>query len=155
MLRDTAMAVADAPSATIAIRSSNCRTNSSSTKTAPAIGALKAVASPAPAPAASSTLQSTQSRRNKRPILFAMLALICTLGPSRPSASPEPMASTPPMNFTGTKRIGAGFKVPFNTASTCGIPLPAACGEYRRTSQAAREVAVAHTTSTKRNPASL
>ena len=44
------------------MRVSNRRTNSSSTKTAPAIGALKAVARPAPAPAAISTLQSSQSR---------------------------------------------------------------------------------------------
>ena len=32
----------------------------------------------------------------------AMLAPICTVGPSRPSASPEPIARMPPKNFTGT-----------------------------------------------------
>jgi hypothetical protein len=38
------MAVAEAPSAAMALRVSNRRTNSSRTKTAPAIGALKAAA---------------------------------------------------------------------------------------------------------------
>ena len=45
--RDT-MAVAEAASAAMAMRRSNRRASSSSTKTAPAIGALKAVARPRP-----------------------------------------------------------------------------------------------------------
>ena len=53
--RATAIAPADAPSAATAVRVSKRRTSSSRTNTAPAIGALKAVASPAPAPAANST----------------------------------------------------------------------------------------------------
>ncbi len=91
---------------------------------APAIGALKAVARPAPAPAASNTLQSGQLRWNTFPKRRAMLAPIWTLGPSRPSASPDPMANTPPTNFTGMTRNGACGSSPFNTASTRGIPLP-------------------------------
>jgi hypothetical protein len=44
------------------VRVSNRRISSSSTNTAPAIGALKAVAKPAPAPAAISTFESSQER---------------------------------------------------------------------------------------------
>jgi hypothetical protein len=87
----------------MAMRCSNLCTSSSSTNTAPAIGALKAVARPAPAPAAISTRQSGQLRRNSEPTKWAMVAPICTLGPSRPSARPEPIASTPPANFTGSR----------------------------------------------------
>src|SRR5271166_931067 len=58
------------------------------------------------------------------PKRWAMLAPIWTLGPSRPSASPDPMADTPPTNFTGMTRNGACGSSPFNTASTRGIPLP-------------------------------
>jgi hypothetical protein len=43
---------------------------------APAIGALKAVARPAPAPAASNTLQSGQPRRNVLPTRRPMVAAI-------------------------------------------------------------------------------
>ena len=120
----TEIAVAEAPSAAIAMRSSNFRTSSSSTKIAPAMGALKAVASPAPAPAASSTRQSGQLRRNTNPVKRPMMAAICTLGPSRPSASPPPIARSPPKNFTGIRRNGAGCSSWCSTASTSGMPLP-------------------------------
>src|SRR5580692_2771044 len=53
-MRATAIAQQEAPSAAMAIRVSNRRINSSSTNTAPAIGALNAVARPAPPHAASS-----------------------------------------------------------------------------------------------------
>ena len=77
--RATEIAAVEAPSAAIAIRSSNLRTSSSSTNTAPAIGELNAVARPAPAPAASRTRQSGQLHaadlsdqvRNVRPHLHA------------------------------------------------------------------------------------
>jgi hypothetical protein len=58
-----------------------------------------------------------------------MLAPICTLGPSRPSASPEPMASHPPTNLTGSTLNGAGGSSSRSTASTWGMPLPDASGE--------------------------
>ena len=70
------------------------------------------------------TLQSSQSRRKSRPTTWAIAAPICTLGPSRPSASPEPMASTPPKNFTSSNRGGGGGSSSPRTASTCGMPLP-------------------------------
>jgi hypothetical protein len=123
------MAVADAPSAAIATRSSYRRTSSSRTKMARAIGALNAVARPAPEPAASSTLQSGQPRRNSLPTRCPMVAAIWTVGPSWPSASPEPIANTPPTNFTGMMRNGACGSSSLRTASTCGMPLPDACGE--------------------------
>jgi hypothetical protein len=88
------MPVADAPSAATALRSSNRRTNSSSTKTAPAIGALKAVARPAPAPAANSALQSGHSRRKIFPTRWATLAPIWALATERkPGADREHTAA--------------------------------------------------------------
>src|SRR6266853_1528143 len=153
--RATTIAAAEAPSAAIAIRVSNRRTSSSSTKTAPAIGALKAVASPAPAPAASSTLQSGQLRPAILAMIWAIVAPICTLGPSRPSASPEPIASSPPKNLTGIRRGGAGGTSPSSTASTWGMPLPEAGGEKRRTSQAATAAVTAHVAATNSKPMSF
>ena len=49
---------------------------------------------------------------------WAHVAPICTLGPSRPSASPDPIASSPPKNFTGNTLRGAGGTSWRNTAST-------------------------------------
>ena len=146
------MALADAPSAAIAIRNSNRRTNSSSTKMAPAIGALNAVARPAPAPAASNTRQSGQSRRKVLPTRWPKVAAMCTLGPSRPSASPAPIASAPPMNFTGMTRNGACGNCSLRTASTCGMPLPAAWGEIRRTSEAAIPAAAPQAATNSQTP---
>ena len=62
-----------------------------------------------------------------------MIAPICTVGPSRPRASPEPIASTPPANLTGRTANGAGSASPRVTASTCCTPLPAARGAKRCT----------------------
>src|SRR3984885_1078460 len=135
------------------MRDSKRRTSSSRTKIAPAIGALNAVARPAPAPAARSTLQSGQLQPNSFPIRGAMGAPLGTLGPSRPSASPAPIASTPPTNFTGMMRDGGSGSSPLNTASTWGVPLPDAYGEYRRTSQAATSVAAAEATTPIKKPA--
>jgi hypothetical protein len=104
---------------------------------------VERVAKPAPAPAAIKTRQSGQLRRVHFPMQWARLAPICTLGPSRPSTRPVPMESTPPRNFTGTSRAGAGGSLPSRTASVCGIPLPEACGANRRTSQAASAVTAA------------
>ena len=55
-----------------------------------------------------------------------MVAPICTLGPSRPSASPEPIANTPPKNLIGINTSEAGGSSPRNTLSTWGMPLPEA-----------------------------
>src|SRR3954464_3706457 len=61
-MRDTKIAPVEAARAAIAMRGSNRRTSSSSTNTAPAVGALKAAARPAPAPAAISALASGHFR---------------------------------------------------------------------------------------------
>ena len=50
------------------------------------------------------------------------------------------------------RAVGAGGSCPFSTASTWGIPLPAACRENRFTSQAAVSVAAAHTPTRSSNP---
>ena len=57
------------------------------------------------------------------------------------------------MNLTGISRNGACGSSPLSTASTWGIPLPEAWGEYRRTSQAAMAVAVAHMAMMRSKPA--
>ena len=134
------------------MRKSNRPTNSSRTKTAPAIGALNAVARPAPAPAARSALHSTWLRRNTLPTNSERLAPICTVGPSRPSARPVPKASKPPRNLTTMMRKGLPDDLPSNAASICGMPLPVASGENRRTNQAASPVAEADIPMIRRNP---
>jgi hypothetical protein len=63
-------------------------------------------------------------------------APIWTVGPSRPSASPVPIASTPPKNFTGIRMSGGGGCLSRSIASTSGMPLPFAPGANFRTSQA-------------------
>jgi hypothetical protein len=65
--RATDMAVAEAPSAAMAMRVLKRRTNASSTKTTPATGALNAVARLAPAPVASKTRQSSQCPLRRNP----------------------------------------------------------------------------------------
>ena len=50
-------------------------------------------------------LSGSRNRENKVP----NEAPICTVGPSRPSAKPGPMASNPPKNFTGTTAERCGF----------------------------------------------
>ena len=65
------------------------------------------------------------------------------------------MASRPPKNLTGMRRYGACGSSPLTTASTCGIPLPDAWGEYRRTSQAATAAAVAKAVITRSKPATF
>jgi len=72
-----------------------------------------------------------------------MPAPIWTVGPSWPSASPVPIASTPPKNFTGIRISGGCGCSSRSTASTSGMPLPFAPGANLRTSQAANPVAVA------------
>src|SRR5262245_18601220 len=62
-MRATAMPVVDAPSAATAIRSSNRRTSSSSTKTAPAIGAFEGGGK-----------AGTRTGRNQRPAIEPLAA---------------------------------------------------------------------------------
>ena len=148
----TAIAPADVPKVAIAIRVSNRRTSSSSTKTPPAIGALNAAASPALA-GRQQHLTIRKGAAEDSPSRKAMPAPICTLGPSRPRARPEAIANTPPTNFIGTSQNDAGGSSLLSTASTWGIPLPAAWGENRRTSQAAIAAAVMHATTRSTKPA--
>src|SRR6516162_2522575 len=83
------MALPEAHSVVTVIRASKRRTSSSSTNTAPAQGALNAVASPAPAPAARSALASSWSRPKAVARKCPMPAPIWTVGPSRQHASKE------------------------------------------------------------------
>ena len=64
----------------------------------------------------------------------------------------DPIASTPPMNFTGMIRNGASGICPLRMASTCGMPLPAAWGEIRRTSEAAIPAAAAQAATNSQTP---
>ena len=134
------------------MRRSNRLTSSSSTNTPPAIGALNAVASPAAAPAATRMRTSARFRRSAAPTMMAMLPPICTDGPSRPKARPDPMASSPPTYLIGRIRKRPGSVRPSTTASTRGMPLPSACGSTRCTSHAAAVVPAAQIAMTSRNP---
>ena len=120
--RATAIAVADAASAASAMRCSKRCTSSSSTNTAPAIGALKAVAKPAPAPAAISTrmsgrLVATYRRRSARcsPHLHAR-----AFASQRQARTDRQQAAR---ELHG-QQDRAGGSSPRSTASTCGMPLP-------------------------------
>ena len=135
------------------IRVSNRRTSSSSTKIAPAMGALNAVARPAPAPAASSTRQSGTVRWHAWPSRWARLAPICTVGPSRPGRDPRRWRAGP--QRTHREQTPRRWRhAPLTTASTWGMPLPSAWGATRRTSQAATAVAAAHPAITSTHPTS-
>src|SRR6476469_5794054 len=110
---------------------------SSRVKRVPPIGALKATARPAPPSAVCIILTSESGSRARLAASAPIAAPMCTVGPSRPSTSPDPMLSTPPMNFAGSSRICGGLASPRKTASTCWMPLPAASGSHR-TIRAAR-----------------
>ena len=109
---------------------------SSRVKSVPPIGALNATARPAPPTAVCIILTSESGSRARRADSAPIAAPMCTVGPSRPNTSPDPMLSTPPMNFAGRSRSSGGSASPRKTASTCWIPLPAARGSHRTMSAA-------------------
>src|SRR4051812_20848953 len=104
---------------------------SSRVKRVPPIGALKATARPAPPSAVCIILTSESGSRARLAASAPIAAPMCTVGPSRPSTRPDPMLSTPPTNFAGSRRICGGLASARKTASTCWIPLPAANGSHR------------------------
>ena len=110
---------------------------SSRVKRVPPIGALNATARPAPPNAVCIILTSESGSRARRAASAPIAAPMCTVGPSRPNTSPDPMLNTPPTNFAGSKRMSGGRASPRKTASTCWMPLPAASGSHR-TMRAAR-----------------
>ena len=109
------------------------RWTSSSTKTIPASGALKAAAKPAPAPAASSVRRSRGVVRNHSLTICPTAPPIWMVGPSRPRARPAPMPRSPSTNFVGRTRYQTMGRRWWSTALMCGMPLPAASGATRRT----------------------
>ena len=108
--RATMSAVTVAASVAAKTWAPKSRCISSSTNTRPASGALKAADSPAPAPAAISVRRSRGVARSQPPSIWPTAPPICTVGPSRPSARPPPMASTPPANLTGSTRAHASWR---------------------------------------------
>ena len=105
------MAAVHAVAVATTVRVSKRCSISSKTKSMPPIGALNAVARPAPAPAASSAGHCSRTIRTRVAIIDPSAAPICTVGPSRPSASPPPMARMPPKNLTGiTRAVRAGAR---------------------------------------------
>jgi len=97
-------------------------------------------------------LTSSWLRRTAVARKWPMPAPIWTVGPSRPRASPAPIASTPPKNFTGIRISGGGGSSSRRTASTSGMPLPFAPGANFRTSLEANPVAMAETPITSAKP---
>ncbi len=134
-LRVTVSATVQAISAAVNTIGVKSRCSSSSTKVTPASGALKAAASPAPAPAAIRVRRRCGRARVSCATAAPRLPPICTLGPSRPSGSPDPIASSPPTNLTGSTRGQGKKRSRCSTALSCGMPLPEALGSARRTSQ--------------------
>ena len=144
MRREQATPAAAEKSAARTVFTRNDFVTSSRVNSAPPMGALNATASPAPPSAVCIILTSDRGSRARLAASAPIAAPMCTVGPSRPSTSPDPMLSTPPTNFAGTSRISGGRASPRKTASTCWMPLPAASGSHR-TIRAARVAPAAAT----------
>ena len=113
--------------------------SSSRQKITPASGALKAAARPAPEPAVKRKRSSARERFFPRLTPCPTQAPSCTLGPSRPSDMPAPMASTPPTNFAASTRAHSICMRPKSIPLICGMPLPEHIGSnctMRQSSQA-------------------
>ena len=134
MTRPAATAATTANTVGTTRRNRTERPTSSSAKSAPPIGAVNATASPAPLSDVCITRTSASSRPPRRPVSAPTTEPMCTVGPSRPSTSPDPIAASAPTNLAGMRRRGAGDASPRSTASTCWIPLPAAVGTSRTAS---------------------
>ena len=91
--------------AAMAILGSNRPTNSSSTKIAPAIGALKVAEMPPAAPQATSSRSCDSETRISCPMTDPRADPICTIGPSRPTAAPLPIDNADASDFA-TATIG-------------------------------------------------
>ena len=73
-------------------------------KKTPAIGALKAAATPAAAPAATSTRVRSSGIRNTWLTAEPRLAPICTEGSSGPTEAPLPIEMADPNTLAGTRQ---------------------------------------------------
>ena len=146
------MALADALSAAIAIRNSNRLTSSSSTKMAPAIGALNAVARPAPAPAASNTRQSGQLRRKILPTRWPKVAGHVHARPlaakRKPDADREHAADELHRNDTKRRFLQLLSENGFDLRDAASDRL----GEIQRTSEAAIPAAAAQAATINQTP---
>ena len=127
--------------------------SSSSTKTNPANGAVNAAVKPAPAPAAWSRRRLHSSYRS--PTAVASAAPMCTVGPSRPSDSPDASASAPAKNLTGRTRRQRMWPPRSSSSSTAGIPLPAASGAMRPVSQRASAAPAAKSAASATRPSAV
>ena len=102
--------------------------SSSRLNMAPARGAPNAAERPAPAP---HVIRRRSSVSRRWPALATPLPTIepsWMLGPSRPSASPPPIASAHPAILQAITRHQHMSFCPLSSASTCGIPDPAISG---------------------------
>jgi hypothetical protein len=75
------------------------RPRNSALMIAPASGALKIAAMPAPSPAASAMFRSRADNLSTRATLDPAAAPICAIGPSRPDVSPPPMVMAEVINL--------------------------------------------------------
>jgi len=89
--RDVQVAMTEAMMIGLKEKIPNSPRMTSTAKRAPAIGALKVAPIPAPAPAATRVRIPLTLILNNCPIEEARLALIWTIGPSRPVDPPEPI----------------------------------------------------------------
>ena len=100
------------------------RCSSSRAKTTPAMGALKAAASPAAAPLDIRNLRSVKGLRPSSAKPCPTAAPICTEGPSRPRVRPPPRVRSPPRNLKGRTFCHRTLSRPASWAETWGMPLP-------------------------------
>ncbi len=119
-----------AVSSTPLMRSSKAPAISSIANTTPASGVLKAAAMPAAAPASTRCRLITGSVKPKRrPTESSRLAPTCTVGPSRPTEAPPPIASTVSPILASAMRTDSSParqapSVLESAALTCGMPEP-------------------------------
>ena len=98
----------------------------------PAMGALKAAASPAPAPLLIRARFSRLVLFRAFPTPWPVMAPIWTEGPSRPMERPAPMPREVSSSFTRiTRAQWVLFSRPSTMPRTWGMPLPPAMGAHR------------------------
>ena len=103
----------------------------SSANTAPAKGAWKVAAIPAPEPHAASSTTRAVGILSAEAIDEPSAAPTWTIGPSRPAEPPDPMVSAEATSFTTATRPGIAPPLRRTASITSGIPCPFADGAKR------------------------
>ena len=103
-------------------------------KMAAAIGALKVAAIPPAAPQVTSVRTFSEVSRLHWPTVEPIADPICTIGPSRPAAPPNPIVSDDAITFTVTTRFRIRPPLVASAVMTSGTPCPLASRAKKCTS---------------------